>query len=113
MNKQKYINPLHARHHSAEAGSPSGPGFDIRQCGPMPIQHREEFWHLLICNDNHGQESQQRLDHKSHKRLLSERQFQTESSVVRGNTLHHTDGHGSRGVQGEIAQAGTGRGPSM
>ena len=24
-----------------------------------------------------------------------------------------TDGHGPRGIQGEIAQAGTGRGPSM
>ena len=30
---------------------------------------------------------------------LSERQFQTENSVVRGNILHHTDGHGPRGVQ--------------
>ena len=33
--------------------------------------------------------------------------------VVRGNILHHTDGHGPRGIQGEIAQAGTGRGSSM
>ena len=27
-------------------------------------------------------------------------------------TLHHTDGHGPRGIQGEIAQAGTGQGLS-
>ena len=33
--------------------------------------------------------------------------------MVRGNTLHHTDGHGPRGVQGEIVQAWTGRGLSM
>ena len=43
----------------------------------------------------------------------SECQFQTENSVVRGNTLHHTDGHEPRGIQGEIAQAGTGRGLLM
>ena len=36
-----------------------------------------------------------------------------ENSVVRGNTLHHTDGHGPRGIQGKIGQAGTGRGLSM
>jgi hypothetical protein len=35
--------------------------------------------------------------------FLSARQFQTESSVVRGNTLHHIGGHSPRGVQGEIA----------
>ena len=50
---------------------------------------------------------------KAHVRLLSECRFQTENSVVRGNTLHHTHGHGPRGIQGEIAQAGTGRGLSM
>jgi hypothetical protein len=44
---------------------------------------------------------------------LSECQFQTENSLVRGNTLHPTDDHGLWGIQGEIAQAGTGRGPSM
>ena len=52
-------------------------------------------------------------ERKAHVRLLSEFQFQTENSVVRGNTLHHTDGHGPRGIQGEISQAGTGRGLSM
>ena len=52
-------------------------------------------------------------ERKAHVRLLSEREFQTESSVVSGNTLHHTYGHGPRGVQGEIAQAGTGQGPLM
>ena len=34
-------------------------------------------------------------------------QFQTENLVVRGNTLHHTDDHGPRGIQGKITQAGT------
>ena len=52
-------------------------------------------------------------ERKAHVRLLSECCFQTENSVVRGNTLHHTDGHGPWGIQGEIAQAGTGRGLSM
>ena len=52
-------------------------------------------------------------ERKAHVRLFSECQFQTESSMVRGNTIHHTDIHGPRGVQGEIAQAGTGRGLSM
>ena len=28
-----------------------------------------------------------------------------QNPVVRGNTLHHTDGHGPRGIQGKIAQA--------
>ena len=50
-------------------------------------------------------------ERKAHVRL-SEYQFQTENSVVRDNT-YHTDGHGPRGIQGEIAQAGTGRGPPM
>ena len=27
----------------------SGPRFDPRQCGSVPIQHREEFGYLLIC----------------------------------------------------------------
>ena len=52
-------------------------------------------------------------ERKAHVRLLSECRFQTENSVVRGNTLHHTDGHGPRGIQGVIAQAGTERGLSM
>jgi hypothetical protein len=52
-------------------------------------------------------------ERKAHVRLISECQYQTENSVVRGNTLHHTDGHGPRGIQGEIAEAGTGRGLSM
>ena len=52
-------------------------------------------------------------ERKAHVRLFSECQFQTESSVVRGNTLHRTDGHGPGSVQGEIAQAGNGRGPSI
>ena len=52
-------------------------------------------------------------ERKAHVRRLSECQFQTENSVVRGNTLHHTEGHGPRGIQGDIAQAGTGRGSSM
>ena len=34
-------------------------------------------------------------ERKAHVRLLSECQFKTEDSVVRGNTLHHTDGHGA------------------
>jgi hypothetical protein len=50
---------------------------------------------------------------KAHVRLLSEYQFQTENSVVRGNTLNHTDGYGPWGIQEEIAQVGTGRGLSM
>ena len=36
-----------------------------------------------------------------------------QNSVIRGNTLHHTDGHGPQGIQRQIAQAGTGRGLSM
>ena len=52
-------------------------------------------------------------ERKAHVCLLSELQFQTENPVVRGNTLHHTDGHGPRGIQGNIAQAGTGRGLLM
>ena len=52
-------------------------------------------------------------ERKAHVRLLSECRFQTENSVVRGNTLHHTDGHGPRDIQRKIAQAGTGRGLSM
>ena len=52
-------------------------------------------------------------ERKLHVHLLSERQFQTESSVVCGNTLHHTDCHRPWGIQGEIAQAGTGQGLSM
>ena len=52
-------------------------------------------------------------ERKAHVRLLSECQSQTENSVVRSNTLHHTDGHGPRGIQGKIAQTGTGRGLSM
>ena len=51
-------------------------------------------------------------ERKAHILLLSECQFQAESSVIRGNTLHYTDGHGPRGIQGEIAQAGTGQGLS-
>jgi hypothetical protein len=50
---------------------------------------------------------------KAHVRLLSECQFQNGSSVVRGNTLHYTDGYGPRGIQGDIAQAGIARGISM
>ena len=46
-------------------------------------------------------------ERKAHVRLLSKCWFQTENSVVRGNTLHQTDGHGPRGMHGEIAQAGT------
>ena len=42
-------------------------------------------------------------ERKAHVRLLSKCQFQTENPVVRGNTLHHTDGHGPRGIQGKIA----------
>ena len=53
------------------------------------------------------------LEMKAHIRLLSECQFQTENSVVRGNTLHHTDGQGPWDIQGKIAQTGTGRGLSM
>ena len=45
--------------------------------------------------------------------VVEVRRFQSENSVVRGNTLHHTDGPGPRGIQGEIAQAGTGRGLSI
>ena len=38
------------------------------------VSERKAYIHTYIC-------------------LLSECQFQTENLVVRGNTLHHTDGH--------------------
>ena len=70
-------------------------------------------YEFLLCLCLHVCECVSVSERKAHVRLLSECRFQTENSVVRGNTLHHTDGHGPRGIQGEIAQAGTGRGPSM